>query len=145
MYQPGGAYGFRDQLQDSLAFVWSKPSLTREHILKAAHQQYLSGDVLQWWHPPTNFGSISISSDSHLWIVYATCKYWQITGDDSILDEIIPYLNNPENKQGTLYEHCLVSIEKTLTAMGSHGLPLMLGGDWNDSLDIGKSGERVCG
>lgn len=146
MYQPGGAFGFRDQLQDSLSLVWSRPDITREQILLAASQQFSSGEVQQWWHPPENFGSLSVASDSHLWLVYVTCKYCQITGDKTILKEKIPYLNDKDKKEGTLYEHCLLSIERTLSQIGSHGLPLILSGDWNDSLDnIGKNhqGESV--
>lgn len=146
MYQPGGAFGFRDQLQDSLALVWSQPALTREQILNAAGQQLFSGEVQQWWHPPENFGTVSVSSDTHLWLVYATCKYWQVTGDDSIFLEKIPYLNDKDKREGTLYEHCLLSIKRTLALIGSHGLPLILSGDWNDSLDnIGQNrqGESV--
>lgn len=146
MYQPGGAYGFRDQLQDSLALVWTEPALTRDQILKAARQQQFSGEVSQWWHPPENFGVLSSSSDTHLWLVYCACKYWQITGDDTIFSEKIPYLNDPNNREGTLYEHCLISIKRTIALIGSNGLPLILSGDWNDSLDnVGpnKQGESV--
>ncbi len=146
MYQPGGAYGFRDQLQDSLALVWTEPALTRDQILKAARQQQFSGEVSQWWHPPENFGVLSSSSDTHLWLVYCACKYWQITGDDTIFAEKIPYLNDQSNREGTLYEHCLISIERTLALIGPKGLPLILSGDWNDSLDnVGpnKQGESV--
>ncbi len=139
-YQPSGAFGFRDQLQDSLALVWSWPDLTREQILLAAGRQFPSGEVQQWWHPPENNGIISSSSDTHLWLVYATVKYWQITGDNEILDKEIPYLHDEATakstpKVGSLYEHCLVSIERTLERIGSHGLPLILSGDWNDSLN----------
>lgn len=146
MYQPGGAFGFRDQLQDSIAMIWSRPEVTREQILKAASRQLFSGEVQQWWHMPQNFGVTSSSSDTQLWLVYATNKYCQITGDDSILSEKIPYLDDTEQREGTLYEHCLKSIERTLSLFGPHGLPLMLSGDWNDSLDnIGpnRQGESV--
>ncbi len=137
--QPGGAFGFRDQLQDCLALIWSWPALTREQILLAAGRQLPSGEVQAWWHPPENDGVISSGSDTHLWLVYATLKYWQITRDDKILDEAVSYLHEnqieQEKKTGSLYEHCLVSLERTLSRTGPHGLPLILSGDWNDSLN----------
>lgn len=151
--QPGGAYGFRDQLQDCLALIWTDPTLTRAQILLAASRQLTSGEVQAWWHPPANTGVISGSSDTPLWLVYATLKYWQITADDKILDTEVPYLStkneapgerNPseaptsvgtKGETGTLYDHCLASLERTLSLMGPHGLPLILNGDWNDSLN----------
>lgn len=140
LYQPSGAFGFRDQLQDCLALVWSWPKFTREQILLAAGRQLPSGEVQQWWHPPDNTGVTSISSDTHLWLALATVKYWQVTRDDQILDEDISYLHDETTvkstqKSGSLYEHCLVAIERTLQRVGPHGLPLILSGDWNDSLN----------
>lgn len=149
-YQSGGAYGFRDQLQDSTALIYLDPSITREQILKTAARQFVEGDVQHWWHAETGSGVRTRISDDLLWLPYTAMHYVNITHDDSIMDMEIPYiegrlLNADEHDtiiiptqsetKGTIKDHCLRAIEKALV-FGPHGLPLIGGGDWNDGMDL---------
>ena len=139
-YQQSGAFGFRDQLQDSQIYLYLKPELTGKQILEHARHQFEDGRVLHWWHPITDEGNDARMSDDLLWLPFMTIQYLKETDDWAILEEKVPYYGS--SKQDTLLDHCLRAIDRVLNHSSKRGLPLILAGDWNDGLSgVGLDGK----
>jgi cyclic beta-1,2-glucan synthetase len=153
-YQSSGAYGFRDQLQDVMALMVSRPDIARAQILRAAGRQFEEGDVQHWWLPTSGKGVKTRVSDDRIWLAYVLAHYLEVTEDFAVLEEPVPFLGGgplpadsneifaaPEStSDGSLFEHCVRALNSSL-GIGSHGLPLFGTGDWNDGMNrVGAAG-----
>jgi len=154
-YQSGGAFGFRDQLQDAAALALTQPQFLREQLLRNAAHQFPEGDVLHWWHPPEGVGIRTRFADDLVWLPYLAAHYVAVTGDRAILREQLPFVTGAElapdederyflaardERTESLYGHCVLALERAMTS-GAHGLPLFGGGDWNDGMNrVGHAG-----
>lgn len=144
-YQQSGAYGFRDQLQDSLVFLPIDPKMTEEQIRLHARHQFEDGSVLHWWHPISETGLPTKMTDDLLWLPFVIIQYIDETNDYSLLKKKESYYDN-KAKKDTLYNHCIAAIEKVLTRFSKRGLPLIGAGDWNDGLSavgLDMKGESI--
>ena len=155
-YQASGAYGFRDQLQDGMALTFSRPDMTRAHLLRAASRQFPEGDVQHWWLPHSGQGVRTHISDDRVWLGYGVAQYIAVSGDAAILDEPVPFLQGPAVPPGmhddffqpaisetsaSLFEHCARGLDQAIALTGENGMPLIGTGDWNDGMNrVGEAG-----
>lgn len=143
-YQTGGAYGFRDQLQDSQLWLYIEPQRTKEQLKLHARHQFNDGTVYHWWHPMSEIGLRNQIMDNLLWMPFVMNTYLQETNDYSILDDTEQFVDS--SVPASMYDHCVKAIDKSLEQFSSRGLPLIGGGDWNDGLSavgLGMKGESV--
>ncbi len=156
-YQASGAYGFRDQLQDGMALTFTRPDMTRDHLLRAAARQYPEGDVQHWWLPHSGQGVRTHISDDRVWLGFGVARYLAVTGDLSLLDEQVPFLQGPPVPPGahddfhqpsvtddtaSIFEHCARGLDQAILLTGANGMPLIGTGDWNDGMNrVGEKGQ----
>lgn len=155
-YQASGAFGFRDQLQDGMALTFSRPAMTRAHLLRATSRQFPEGDVQHWWLPHSGQGVRTRISDDRVWLGYGVARYIAVSGDHSVLDEEVPFVEGPELEPGahdafflpkvsdetaTVFEHCARGLDQAIALTGTNGMPLIGTGDWNDGMNrVGEAG-----